>query len=605
MKTTTHSTLYRLGITLLLAVGASPFAARGQTYNPPGQISYQGFVTDANGVALGLSQPKNYDINFRVYASSSASGALWGEVQTVVVDRGYFSVLLGQGAALSSGEPWTNNLTGYFVGPTASDRFVGITVKGVSSPDSEIQPRLRLLASPYSFLAANANILVNSAGQTLISGASGSPVFNMTNASFYGSPTFNNGLSLSGNVGGSPIFTGSPVFSSNPIFTGAPSFNNGFSVGTGANINGGPNFTGNPTFSGMVMHQNVVYMNDHDLFLHTDSNTGLGWYGSGRSFAGQAPSGPVLYGFNGGALGTVQPTAIALTWDFNNNVVVYNNATINGNASINGSETIHGSLVVDQGDLNIGSLSPGLTFGNGSGEGIASRRSSATDQYSLDFYTGFNRRMSILSNGRVGINTAGPARTLDVNGDIQAVNVYASNAYWDLWGSAYYQIGWSGVNTAVWMSSDKRLKERIDTIPDAVKAIQQLRGVNFHWSETGMKHLTKDIEKHWKSLSGTPEDNQKLWDAKRAEQQKELAKVQTGFLAQEVEQVFPDWVSADPETGYKQINMQQLDAVLVNAVKEQQSQIEAQQQRIATLEERLQALEKLVKAGGNSGGISR
>ncbi len=66
MKTTTHPTLCRLGFALLLALGASPFVARAQNYNPPGQISYQSFVTDANGVPLGMSQPKNYDINFRI-----------------------------------------------------------------------------------------------------------------------------------------------------------------------------------------------------------------------------------------------------------------------------------------------------------------------------------------------------------------------------------------------------------------------------------------------------------------------------------------------------------------------------------------------------------
>ena len=134
------------------------------TQNPPGQLSYQGFLTDANGVALSTNTPRNYDISFRIYNAPSGGAAIWGEIQTVTIDRGYFSVMLGQGAALSGGEPWTNNLAGVFSGPDASDRYIGMTVKGITTPDSEIQPRLRLLASPYAFLAGKANNAVALAG---------------------------------------------------------------------------------------------------------------------------------------------------------------------------------------------------------------------------------------------------------------------------------------------------------------------------------------------------------------------------------------------------------------------------------------------------------
>jgi len=150
---------------LLLLLALVPALSWAQpTPTPPGQISYQGFLTDANGVPLALSAPKNYDVNFRIYATPTGGSAVCGEVQTVTVDRGYFSGLLGQGAALSGGEPWTNNLTGVFTGSDASDRYIGMTVKGITTPDSEIQPRLRLLASPYSLLAAKANNSVTLAG---------------------------------------------------------------------------------------------------------------------------------------------------------------------------------------------------------------------------------------------------------------------------------------------------------------------------------------------------------------------------------------------------------------------------------------------------------
>lgn len=141
---------------LLLALPAAISLAQPTPY-PPGQISYQGFLVDANGIPLATNAPKNYDIIFRIYnVPVGTTAPLWGELQTVTVDRGYFSVLLGQGSAVP-GAPFTNNLSSFFVGSDASDRYIGTTVRGLVGGDVEIQPRMRLLASPYSLLAGTAN----------------------------------------------------------------------------------------------------------------------------------------------------------------------------------------------------------------------------------------------------------------------------------------------------------------------------------------------------------------------------------------------------------------------------------------------------------------
>src|SRR5581483_4860595 len=108
-------------ITLLVlaALALAPCGAFAQaTPNPPGQISYQGYVTDANGVPLATNAPVNYDIFFHIYDSPQGGNVLWGELQTVTVNNGYFSVLLGQGSLAGDGSPWTNNLTSLFSGPT-------------------------------------------------------------------------------------------------------------------------------------------------------------------------------------------------------------------------------------------------------------------------------------------------------------------------------------------------------------------------------------------------------------------------------------------------------------------------------------------------------
>ena len=159
--------VFHLMALLVLALTTQVALGQAATPAPPGQISYQGYLTDANGAPLAAGAPRNYSVVFRIYDSSSGSGVRWAEQQVVTVDRGYFTVMLGSGAA-STGF-WTNNLTSIFSGSDASDRYLGITVTDLGS--NEILPRLRLLASPYSFLAANAINSVSAAKLVTASGA--------------------------------------------------------------------------------------------------------------------------------------------------------------------------------------------------------------------------------------------------------------------------------------------------------------------------------------------------------------------------------------------------------------------------------------------------
>jgi hypothetical protein len=151
MKRTTIS-LVLVGLALALAL--LPALAQ-PTPNPPGQISYQGFLTDANGIALATNTPINYNVIFRIFNASTSGTLLWAEQQVVTVDRGYFTVMLGNGSAIS-GAPNTNNLSTVFSGSDASDRYLEMAVQGLAAGDPPIAPRLRLLASPYSFLAGKA-----------------------------------------------------------------------------------------------------------------------------------------------------------------------------------------------------------------------------------------------------------------------------------------------------------------------------------------------------------------------------------------------------------------------------------------------------------------
>lgn len=84
-------------------------------------------------------------------------------------------------------------------------------------------------------------------------------------------------------------------------------------------------------------------------------------------------------------------------------------------------------------------------------------------------------------------------------------------------------------------SSDKSLKTNIQTLPNALDKLKQLNGVSFNWKSNGEKSI--------------------------------------GLIAQDVEKTYPEVVSADSK-GLKAVDYGKLVAVLIEAVKEQQKQID-------------------------------
>jgi trimeric autotransporter adhesin len=98
--------------------------------------------------------------------------------------------------------------------------------------------------------------------------------------------------------------------------------------------------------------------------------------------------------------------------------------------------------------------------------------------------------------------------------------------------------------------SDERLKKNIVTIPNALERVMKLRGVNFEWKET---------ENHEEG-------------------------VQMGFIAQEAVEVIPEVV--DKKGEYYSMEYASINAILVEAIKEQQKQIEELQKQILELQEK-------------------
>jgi hypothetical protein len=174
---------------------------------------------------------------------------------------------------------------------------------------------------------------------------------------------------------------------------------------------------------------------------------------------------------------------------------------------------VAGAVAFDSTGLNNGSSFIDLTFGISAGEGISSSRTAGPNQYGIDLYTDFARRISIEQHGNVGIGTTTPSNLLTV---VQG-------------GGAAIADGWS-------VYSSRRWKTNIQTLHGALAKIEQLRGVSYDRKDTG-KH-------------------------------------EVGVIAEEVGEVVPEVVSFE-ENGKdaRGVDYSRLTALLIEATKEQQVEL--------------------------------
>jgi hypothetical protein len=162
------------------------------------------------------------------------------------------------------------------------------------------------------------------------------------------------------------------------------------------------------------------------------------------------------------------------------------------------------------------------TTGNASGSGV----------------TGVNTSNGLSAHAVYGtMNTAGEGTAIYGENNSSAANAWAG--YFN--GYVY--------TTQSYSSSDARLKHDIKTLDGGLEHLLQLRGVTFEWNDTARGKGT-----------------------------------QTGFIAQEVEKVFPEWITTDLD-GFKAVNTRGVDALLVESVRALKMKNDALEARLRVLEE--------------------
>jgi hypothetical protein len=371
-------------------------------------FTYQGRLTQNAGPATGV-----YDLRFTLHDSLAGATQVAGPLSnpTVAVTNGLFTVALDFGAGAFNGSPrWLQ---------------IGVRTNGSAAAHTPLAPRQPVTAAPYAVLAGN----------------------------------------VTGNIADSQLSANIARLDGNQNFTGNVNLSGAGNVGIGTAL---------PVDAKLDL-EGHLRLNDFDMFLRGgfDRNHGLGWYHTAKPFAGAAPDGPALYGWAGGLLGTrTGGDRVALSWNSSqvtiplnlnfgsstrqmlnlwdtaygigvqantlylrsdNNFawfrdgVHHNDGSNPGAGGTNlmlldfaGHLQVNAGVTVDLANANNGGHYPGLVFGSPSGESIASKRTAGGNRYGIDFFTGFQSRLSIANWGGIGIGTAAPEDALlDVEGDVR------------------------------------------------------------------------------------------------------------------------------------------------------------------------------------------
>ncbi len=266
--------------------------------------------------------------------------------------------------------------------------------------------------------------------------------------------------------------------------------------------------------------------------------------------------------------------------------------------------SIGGGVNIDQNNVNSGSIANGLSFGHASGEGLASNRNAGANQFGLDFYTLFLKRMSISQNGNVGIGTASPTAILEVrdgsgssgSGAHVQIGEGAPNADEKL-----VQFGNGGCNggPCVYLGeqdADDRMVLRAGTFrvkggnwnPDLDNAIQLGQSSN-RWSsvwavngtiQTSDARLKKRVTNLRYGLSQVMQLRPVTFQWKDGSD----SRTHVGLIAQEVETVMPEMIERNSDGNAPLgMNYNNLIPVLIKAIQEQQDLLKLNEAQIMGL----------------------
>ena len=263
-------------------------------------------------------------------------------------------------------------------------------------------------------------------------------------------------------------------------------------------------------------------MNGDDV-VNTSDMMVYGWTGGGSTWTTGDPVPGSLTVSNRLAVGTRVPF-------WNAPLHVHNTET----------NTSNKTCAIALSDVN-GGWNSSIYWLNSSGDRL--RHLIAQDSY-------HNNRLFMLMNYTGTGGEGGVSETFSILGGTNNAQVAINT--WDAGGYNLYVNGTTFCTSGTWTASDMRLKKNIRPLGNVLERIKKIEGVTYEWKAEEFPE--KNFEKG----------------------------KQIGIIAQKVEKSFPELVRTDNE-GYKSLVYDRFTAVLLEAIKEQQKEIEALKKEIAAV----------------------
>ena len=204
-----------------------------------------------------------------------------------------------------------------------------------------------------------------------------------------------------------------------------------------------------------------------------------------------------------------------------NSITVSSGATVTGSLTVTGSSIIYGPLVVGSGSAGSGenTLVVGVAPNGGVGEGGQILLSAVGGTYtSASMLDNYQNTFRVLNGTNAGSNRM----DLELSHITQNLRIFG--------------------DVIAYAASDKRLKNNIQPINNALDTLTNIGGYTFDWDET-----LKDTHGH---------------------EGKDI-----GVIAQEIEKVLPEVVTTR-ESGYKAVKYEKIVPLLIEAIKELKAEVD-------------------------------
>lgn len=582
---------------LALALLVSSAAMHAQTNTVPLLISYHGRVTDANGVAIGNTAPTNRKVRLRIYnhkSDSAPANKLYTEEQTVTISNGEFSVLIGAGTTPISGEANAATFDTTFnpaAGSGALERYLGVSVadaQGVMG--AEISPRQQIVTTAFAMRAKVAEGLANPIAATQIADGT-------ITAAKIANNTITATQIATGTITSSQIASG--AVSTTQIADGAITAGK-LAPGVGTVTN----YTTPITITTGDTRTDIADYNEQ-LILRADTDTNMrlalsadiiGGVGSGQIQAHHATVAwsPLRLNPRGGKV--TMGAASTSTMQASGGLDVYGPVTINSQSyagagslnvasnlsvggsitgSLNGSNLVNGTVGTEKlnfsplfnttGSVTSSHIADGnvtnADLGNGSvgnsklADGSITSSKLASSGFGVAFFPDGVRTSSSLNVNYGG--ESGVTMTVKAGGGDSGV-IRAKNSS-DVNIMLLSNIGNLAVSGTYTTGSDRRLKHNINSLGGSLDKLLKLHSVTFEYNDT----------KRFKPG------------------------VHAGFIAQEMEEIFPEWVFTEDD-GMKSIGFRGFESYTVQALRELRAEKDAQLKErdvtIAALEQNVAAM---------------